>query len=156
MRDGRLRYNGVQKKTKKEHGMTEVFEIIPQAESVAVYSDGAKSEFPAGSTEFAAIVSGWTKMTEGAHQMPAFGVSIDKLTREEMKTGNWVEFYFSPAQHSNGLPFDSLLMTVRAEYRGVNLVRGWEGLYQGRCIYVDLGRGDMSALSAALEGIRIE
>ena len=134
--------------------MGEVFEIIPQAKSVAVYSDGAKSEFAADSSEFAEILKAWKKMTEGAHQMPAFGVSIDKLTREEMKTGNWVEFYFSPAQHSNGLPFDALLMVVRAEYRGVNLVRSWEGLYQGRCIYVDLAGGDMSALAASLEGIR--
>ena len=134
--------------------MEEVFEIIPQAKSVAVYSDGAKSEFAADSSEFAEILKAWKKMTEGAHQMPAFGVSIDKLTREEMKTGNWVEFYFSPAQHSNGLPFDALLMVVRAEYRGVNLVRSWEGLYQGRCIYGDLAGGDMSALAASLEGIR--
>ena len=133
--------------------MEEVFEIIPQAKSVAVYLDGAKSEFPAGSTEFAAIVSGWTKMTEGAHQMPAFGVSIDKLTREEMKSGKWVEFCFSSVRHSNGLPFDALLLTVRTEYRGVNLVRNWEGLYQGRCIYVDLDGGDMSALADALDNI---
>lgn len=131
--------------------MSEVFEIIPQAESVAVYSDGVKSEFAAGSPEFAEILKAWAKMTVGAHQMPAFGVSIDKLTREEMKTGKWVEFYFSSEQHSNGLPFDGLLLAVRAEYRGVNLVRNWENSYQGRCIYVDLGGGDMSPLAEVLE-----
>ena len=36
--------------------MEEVFEIIPQAKSVAVYSDGAKSEFAADSSEFAEIL----------------------------------------------------------------------------------------------------
>lgn len=133
--------------------MEEVFEIIPKAEKVAVYLGGIKSEFMAGSPEFSEILEAWQKMTEGAHQMPAFGVSIDKLTREEMKSGNWVEFCFSPAQHSNGLPFDALLMVVRPEYRGVNLVRNWEGAYQGRCIYIDLDGGDMSALAAALDKI---
>lgn len=77
MRDGCLRYNEGQKK-QKEVAMEEVFEIIPQAKSVAVYSDGAKSEFAADSSEFAEILKAWKKMTEGAHQMPAFGVSIDQ------------------------------------------------------------------------------
>ena len=134
--------------------MAEVFETIPQAERIAVYADGARREFAAGSEEFALLLGAWSEMTAGAHQMPAFGVSIDKLTREEMKKGDWVEFYFAEEKQGNGLPFDSLLMAVRAEYRGVNLVRNSGGAYQGRCIYVDFGGGDMSALASALAAIR--
>lgn len=133
--------------------MAEIFEIILQADKVAVYSDGKKTEYSAGTAEFSEILGAWNTTIKGAHQMPAFGVSIDKLTREEMKAGHWVEFHFPQEQHSNGLPFNSLLLAVRPEYRGVNLVRGGEGQYQGRCIYVDLGGGDMSALSSAFEKI---
>ena len=59
------------------------------------------------------IVEAWETITQGAHQMPAFGVSIDRLTREEMKSGNWLEFFFAEKYESNGLPFDSLLFVVR-------------------------------------------
>ena len=134
--------------------MIEVLSVMPQADRIVLYTDGTEKIFSRQDTEFLDIVEAWETITQGAHQMPAFGVSIDRLTREEMKSGNWLEFFFAEKYESNGLPFDSLLFVVRAEYKGINLVRRDEnGLYQGRCIYIDLNGRDMSALAAVLEKI---
>ena len=134
--------------------MIEVLSVMPQADRIVLYTDGTEKIFFRQDTEFLDIVEAWETITQGAHQMPAFGVSIDRLTREEMKSGNWLEFFFAEKYESNGLPFDSLLFVVRSEYKGINLVRRDEkGLYQGRCIYIDLNGRDMSALAAVLEKI---
>lgn len=134
--------------------MIEVLSVMPQADRIVLYTDGTEKIFSRQDTEFLDIVEAWETITQGAHQMPAFGVSIDRLTREEMKSGNWLEFFFAEKYESNGLPFDSLLFVVRSEYKGINLVRRDEKrLYQGRCIYIDLNGRDMSALAAVLEKI---
>ena len=134
--------------------MIEVLSVMPQADRIVLYTDGTEKIFSRQDTEFLDIVEAWETITQGAQQMPAFGVSIDRLTREEMKSGNWLEFFFAEKYESNGLPFDSLLFVVHSEYKGINLVRRDEkGLYQGRCIYIDLNGRDMSALAAVLEKI---
>ena len=134
--------------------MTEIFSVIPQAERIVLYADGAEKIFTREDAEFLKIMAAWAEMVQGAHQMPAFGVSIDRLTRGEMKSGHWLEFFFAEKYESNGLPFDSLLFVVRDEYKGINLVRRDEnGLYQGRCIYIDLNGKDMSALAAVINNI---
>ena len=90
-------------------------------------------------------------MTATAIRMPAFGVSIVELTRREMKQGLWTEFRYEKETSCAGMAFDRLLVCVKEEFRGFNVVRHVQEKYQGRCFYVDLSGGDMSGFAAAVK-----
>lgn len=111
-------------------------EIFSEAQMVKVYNDGqeivmsqqVKSDFD---TLF-------VEALDDARQMPAFGVSIHKLTVEEMKSGIWVKFIYQQTMEADGMPFDELLVHVQKDMHGVNIIRGNGGSYNGRCFYLDL------------------
>ena len=116
----------------------ELTECIGKSTGVALYADGKESFYCRGGAEFSALERAWKEMTEGALRMPAFGVSIDALTREEMKKGIWAEFVFDGVQKVGEMPFERLLVGVKPEFCGFNLIRFFEGKYAGRCFYLDL------------------
>ena len=136
-----------------ENEFCPIADFFGEACAVKVIKDGEESFYTSGSEEFSAIVRAVGEMFADARQMPAFGVSIDKLTREEMQKGVWTEFLYDAERTCWNMPFASLLFAVKDEYRGVNVVRKTEEKYQGRCFYVDLGEKDMSAFAAALAKI---
>lgn len=117
--------------------------IAEKSEGIAVYREGEVKTCARGSAAYDQILDAWKQMTSGARPMPAFGVSIDALTRKEKDRGLWVEFLFSEEQVCDGMPFEKLLVQVAPEYRGFNLHRYSGGGYNGRCFYLDLD-GDMS------------
>ncbi len=83
-------------------------------------------------------------MTDGALEMPAFGVSIDKYTKEQLKSGLWVEFIFDAQLSHCDMPFSKLLVNVVGNFKGFNLSRyTQEAGYAGRCFYLQLS-DDMS------------
>lgn len=129
--------------------MDEFIGCIEDASAVAVYKEGAAAEYKRGSAEFMAIMSAWHETIAGARPMPAFGVCIDSLTRQEKQSGVWIEFVFDEEHSGDGMPFEKLLLKVEPEYRGFNLCRFFNGKYGGRCFYLDLSGGDMRTLSAA-------
>lgn len=133
--------------------MDTVLEQIAAAHSIVVYQDGKKSEFVAGDKYFKLLLATWKNMTAKAVCMPAFGVSIDELTRKQMQSGVWIEFRFREASECDGLPFEALLMQVGRGWRGCNLIRLWEGKYFGRCFYIDLGMGTMDDLMNKIQQI---
>ena len=130
--------------------MKELNDIIKNAADICLYIDGKAQIYPRGEERFDALLAAWTEMTAGAHRMPAFGVSIDRLTREELSGGIWLEFLFSAEQTCAGMPFKSLLIKVERGYKGFNVIRCLHGRYEGRCYYVDLGGEDMYLLSDAI------
>ena len=127
--------------------MQELNDLLKDAASISVYTEGSKAEYPRGSARYDALADAWKKMTEKAVRMPAFGVSIDKLTREELKKGTWMEFCFDKEQACAGMPFERLLLKVCPDYMGFNAVRCVQGKYEGRCFYVDLRGGNMECLA---------
>ena len=133
--------------------MFDFIDLIGNAPAIAVLKDGAAAEYGRGGKEYSLIMDAWHAMTENAHPMPAFGVCIDALTRQEKQSGTWLEFVFSETQSGGGLPFDKLLLKVNPEYRGINLCRHYEGIYGGRCFYLDLGKGDMTVLADTIDAI---
>ena len=68
--------------------------------------------------------------------MPAFGVSLDYETQNELKQGEWLQVNFSFEENANGLLFNSLLFKLDT-VSGFNLIRLHNGKYEGRCIYLD-------------------
>lgn len=127
-----------------------LLEIVPQAQELVLYSDGRSVRFQQESEEFASVVAAWRQMTENAVRMPALGVSIDHLTREEMKRGLWAEFLYSKQEMIAEMPFTALLFAVKENYFGFNVVRRYEGRYNGRCFYIDLRGETMHTLASEL------
>ena len=107
--------------------------------------------------EFEKILSAWGETLKEGRQMPAFGVSIDRLTREEMKKGEWVEFIFDGRCEINEMPFEKLLVKVEENYCGFNIIRyNSEGGYFGRCYYLQLKDGkNMSRFASAIGDISL-
>ena len=91
-----------------------------------------------GDEKFEVVLRTLLNVTEYAHDMPAFGVSLDDLTKEEMKTGLWVELEFDKTYSFNEMPFDALLIKVEKDIYGFNLIRRNNGKYDGRCFYLSL------------------
>lgn len=74
--------------------MKEIQTYPAEAESVCLYAEGNSTTYASDTAEFAVVLQAWNAMTAQAIQMPAFGVSIDRLTREELRHGYWAEFVF--------------------------------------------------------------
>ncbi len=119
--------------------MFAIKEKIYEAEQIEIIKDGAVAfKVSKGDSLYKKILKEWSAMTEKAHQMPAFGVSIDDLTREEKKSGLWIEFVFGEEKSDCDMPFTKLLAAVKPKDCGLNLIR-WDGKgYNGRCFYLDL------------------
>lgn len=54
----------------------------------------------------------------------------------------------------NELPFDELVFDVQSDFRGFNLMRGINGVFEGRCIYIRLIDKDMSELVNTIQQIK--
>lgn len=72
----------------------------------------------------------------GARLMPAFGVSLHQETLDALNAGQWLKISFSHEQNVNGLLFDALVFQL-SQSAGLNLIREYNGKYEGRCIYLD-------------------
>ena len=115
------------------------------AKRVNVYTDGNVTAYPVGTTKFERICTEWNNMVFGAHEMPAFGVSLNDETVQALKSGVWAEFVFDKQYQSNGMPYEKLLVNVVPEWSGFNIIRYTEKHgYDGRCFYYDLVNKDMS------------
>lgn len=74
----------------------------------------------------------------GAIQVPAPGVSLHDETVEARKEGVWIELIFDGTQTCTEMAYDTLLFKVDRNMYGVNLFRGNNGKYEGRCFYLNL------------------
>ncbi len=131
--------------------MVGILKKTESARAVRIYSDGKEYEFSSLDERFAKLKEVWEKMTAGAFEMPAFGVSINELTQKQKASGLWIEFLFGDEFMKDEMPFDSLLIRCEEKYRGFNLERGIGGEYSGRCFYLDLKDKDMSGLVSCIK-----
>ena len=105
-----------------------------------------------GDDKFELVLDSFLKSIKNAHDMPAFGVSIDQETRTAKQNGTWIEFVFDTTQMHNDMPFDSLLIEVNSKSSGFNLIRKHNQKYDGRCFYFSL-KSDMSHLYETLKSL---
>ena len=125
----------------------ELENAFEKAKNINVYNDGKAVTYSAQTDEYKSILKAWNEMLEGAHLMPAFGVSLNRETVKAMKEGLWVEFDFNNVYESGGLPYEKLLIAVKSGDSGFNLIRYMQECgYDGRCFYYDLVSKDMSGL----------
>ena len=132
----------------------ELENAFEKSQQINVYKQGVKTEYSAGGDEYNKILASWSEMIKGAHDMPAFGVSLNDLTVKEMQKGLWVEFDFKQVLQHNEMPFERLLVEVGKENQGFNLIR-YSSVYgyEGRCFYLDLVGKNMSAFYDLLQNI---
>lgn len=125
--------------------VAELDEAFDYADKITVYNDGEKVTFLPYDNSFKEIKVEWRAMLDGAYTMPAFGVSLNNETKEEIKRGLWVEFEFKEVMTYSEMPFEKLLIKVEKNYSGFNLVRyNTDRGYEGRCFYYNLVDKNMS------------
>lgn len=92
----------------------------------------------------------YTKVCElfkNSRTMPAFGVVFDNEFQKELQNGTYISLKFNGVFEVNELPFDELVFKVEPDWQGFNLMRGMKGVFEGRCIYINLQDKDMSQLN---------
>ena len=109
-----------------------IVDYIIRSESVVAVSDGEKVKLD---TKVLGLME---DCLDGAIDMPALGVSLDNETRRELKKGVWLEFSFKDKQIFNELQFEKLLLKLEPNAGGINIIRYNDGLYEGRCFYLNL------------------
>lgn len=90
---------------------------------------------------------------ENGRVMPAFGVITPQMYEEQIQDGIFVSLKFDKVLELNGLPFDELVFKVQEDFQGFNLARGMNGVFQGRCVYIDLNGQNMQELSSYINSI---
>ncbi len=129
----------------------ELEKITEYAKEVVVYEDGRECIYLPENEQFSRICAGFNEMIDGAHRMPAFGVSLNYETVKEIKKGLWVEFVFNQTYSVDEMPFEKLLIKAVEDYSGFNIIRYTSTYgYDGRCFYYDLVGKNMSAFCETL------
>lgn len=128
----------------------EVTDCFSLAQSITIYNNNDITTYSRNSNEFNDILSSLISITTTSHQMPAFGVSLDRETRLALKKGLWLELNFNHTYTSSEMPFNALLIEVNAQYTGFNIIRKFNGKYDGRCFYLNLVNTNMQQLYDSL------
>ena len=87
--------------------------------------------------EKADIQSEIIKYLENAYDSPALAVTFPELYKEMLKDGYFLNFKFDAHYEFNGLPFDEITIKIEDNAYGFNIFRGENGVFQGRCIYIN-------------------
>ena len=122
----------------------EAIDVLPYAQSIDLIVDG--HEVVLSQDEQAKLEEQVFQLFENSHTMPAFGVMFDEMYREEIQNGKFVSLKFGRVLEVNELSFDELVFRVEPDFYGFNLYRGVRGIFQGRCIYIDLVDKNMQEL----------
>ena len=125
---------------------SELRDCFYDASQVIVSVDGQETALIKGDDKYEEVMGALLEITKNSHEMPAFGVSLDDMTREDKKHGVWVELVFDGAMEHNEMPFEALLIYVNKDYQAFNLVRKNNGKYEGRCFHLSLEK-NMQKLS---------
>lgn len=77
-------------------------------------------------------------LTEGAYYMPGMAKAKDDVIKREKEKGFWLEFKFSKKTEFAEFSFDTLIIRVRPELDGFNVIRGNNGDFSGKTYYLRL------------------
>lgn len=133
-----------------------LYDFFTNSNRITLYKNGKNQTYEKGSPEYNYIMDSFLETIRDANEMPAFGVSMHKLTVEAMEQGTWIKFEFPEQMEHSEMPFDALLVNVVAEWQGFNIIRELNGKYSGRCYYLDLNKGTMQSLFDTCDNIKID
>lgn len=113
-----------------------VLDLFDEVNMIEFYYNGQQIEISSDQQEkFEEL---FCNALEGAQQMPAFGVSLHDLTMQNMKEGLWIKFIYNKTIVKSEMPFDSILINITKDCHGINLIRGNDEIFEGRCYYLNL------------------
>lgn len=121
---------------------------------IIVTIDNKETCLNKGEDKYELVLKALENVVDKAKEMPAFGVSLDKETREQKQTGKWIELVFEGVQSHNDMPYESLLIEVQKDWQGFNIIRKNNGKYDGRCFYLEL-EGNMEPLYNAISELSV-
>lgn len=132
----------------------DISEVFEACSSIEVIRSGMSVTYNCDSPVRAKILKALSVMNEKGYEMPALGVSLDRLTKTEMKTGVWLKLNYDEVCSHFGMTFDCLVIGVQEEYCGYNIIRGLDGKYEGRVYYYNLSDGNnMKPLSDCIKDL---
>ena len=129
----------------------EAIDVLPYVTNYNLMVDGNVIEL--SETEVQGLQEQVVSLFEGSHTMPAFGVVFNDMYQKDVKNGYFVSLKFDSPIQINNLPFDELVFKVDKDFHGFNLMRGENGIFQGRCIYIDLQDKTMANLFEYIENL---
>lgn len=132
----------------------EAIDVMPYVSSSSILVDGACIEISEEEQENLEMFV--SNLFENAHTLPAFGVVTNELYQQHILKGKFVSLKFDRTLELAGLPFDELVFEVNEEASGFNLMRGINGVFQGRCVYVDLMENTMKELATFIDKVVLE
>ena len=115
-----------------------LIDCFDYAKEMSITINGKEVLLEKGNDKFELVLNALKEITKHSNEMPAFGVSIDSLTREDMKNGVWLELCFDGQYSYQAMGFESLLIKVDKDWHGFNLIRKKNLKYDGRCFYLSL------------------
>lgn len=123
----------------------ETVDVLPYVQSADLLVNG--NDVVLTEDEQAQLRQQVIDLFEDSHTMPAFGVMFDEQFHEVVKDGTFVSLKFGRIMEVNELSFDELVFQVSPDFYGFNLFRGMHGIFEGRCIYIDLNGKTMQEFS---------
>lgn len=129
----------------------QVSDALPYAQGVDVIVNG--HEVVLTQEENEGVLSQVQELFNHSVTVPALGVVTPQMYEEQIQDGLFVSIKFPGLVKINDLPFDELVFKVEENYCGINLVRGNDGVYDGRCLYVNLENFSTQALHEHLMSI---
>ena len=119
-------------------GANVMIDLFSQVKTIKFYKDG--QELVLSAEEQEKFEDLFCQAIENSLEKPAYSVSLHDQTVEAMKEGFWVKFIFNQTMVKHEMPFDELLIHIEQDCHGLNVIRGNNGKYEGRCFYLDLER----------------
>lgn len=127
----------------------EAVDIMPFVSSSSVIVNG--NEIVLSEEQQETLEQQVLNMLEHAHTLPAFGVVFNEMYQEIIKEGNFVSLKFDKVMELNELPFDEIVFKVDSQAQGFDMMRGIKGVFQGRCVHIDLLGNNMEQLQETID-----
>lgn len=108
-------------------------EILENAHEIKVYKN---TELTPITQE--QVLPQLTEMLDKAYFAPAFAVVRPQDFEKMFKKGLWVEFCFNRTRTFAEMPFEKLIINIKPDLLGFNVMRYNNGVYDGRCFYLNL------------------
>lgn len=128
-----------------------LLDLINHEYVVELYKDG--EEIVLDDENRDKIIEIFFKSLEGSVQMPALAVSIHEETLKQMKKGFWLKFNFDNTMINSEMPFDCLLIQIVKDCCGIDVIRGLNNKFEGRCFYIDM-KNDLNELYDLIDNIK--
>lgn len=112
---------------------TTLIDQLFSCDEIIVYKDGEQINL-----DTKLVFPELEKLTDKAYFSPAFGVSLHDQTTNALQNGIWIEFCYNNEREYAEMPFSKLLIELKPDYYGFNLIRFNNEKYEGRCFYLNL------------------